>query len=455
MPFIPRIYLESNEEHHYFILGNNKLFSSNSSITESSTTELGKSVGNIAFSFSDTGTVGIVTITHDSKRNQLSLDRQTIVSNSSFSSESITAFDIEEGDLLLAKQASVSNDRTKTALLFTVATKSLRFKTAYVCVFDKAGELLWQQQVSREIIASYFDMVVNNNGIVYMLKQKAVKQKVKFTVVKFNADDDISESDIEDVAVENIKATKTQILSNGNIFIGGYNAIQQAGINILGCFSVIIDAKTLEKKSENFGNFSKLMQKGIAETKMYDPKKYKITIKAVCETTNGIITMVAEESRVEEIRSSNTLAGVIYTFRNVFANSFSTNGEFNNASILYKTQICKCLTRMPEYQSPVSVEVLNTKDKLFLIYNENSKADITKNEPSSTKYSVSLSAKKTQTLTCEVKNGIIDKKKVLINAPLEGRHFVNIAMQNSNEALVYTQTNAIRTGKIMLEKITW
>ncbi|MDR2839843.1 MAG: hypothetical protein LBV75_01050 [Paludibacter sp.] len=461
--FSARLYAGFDGEFHYFVLNNKDIFKIDSDLKQSSNLTLDEKFNEfVMFNFASPDGVGFVTLDYDKKANEIVIYKMNIGSGSHLSKQQVKTIELDKGDEYYPL-VTVSNDKSKKVLGLSIVSKKGEYKFTKLFVFDNKANIVWEEEVSPKFKNESFsisDLALSNNGIVYLMvtsfsTEKKRKINFKYEFVKVT-EDGIDETNSEIIPMSEIKDVAIKILKNGNLFVGGYYFDRSKKQEVLKSFSYIFDGKSLEKLSDdNSADFSKIIPQGTKPNLVYSFYPYNVVVSDVFEHQDGSVTMFAEERYFVKYYQNGGLYKVDYQYRNVFISTFSADGQAQDQAILYKSQYVKSTSELSPYKLPLSYDVLNIDDKLYLIYNESVKADISKNLPVKKLWDIGKNEDKTTTLVCEIENGKIGKKQVLVNSQQEGRYYVKVITENANEAVIYTQSEDVLTGKIMLEKITW
>jgi hypothetical protein len=256
-----------------------------------------------------------------------------------------------------------------------------------------------------------------------------------------------------------------KILSTENVFVGGYRLEQEGGKfvkgkeynikkeeRILKSFSFVFNGKTLDIINSQNYDYSKIAA-DINTRHLYYSGVRSLNTKGIYETDNGTITMLMEESLQVAYRQDGRITDVETVCKNIFIDSYTTDGAPVQSSILYKYQQNDAVDRLPLSSMPLSFDVLNLGNKLVLIFNDD--INNLQNNKCREKPVKMKNKSKVVATVCTIENGLIGNKTVFINSKKENRFYISLIKQFDNEALVYTQSQKVNSGPLMLEKITW
>ncbi|MDR0829953.1 MAG: hypothetical protein LBN95_07570 [Prevotellaceae bacterium] len=440
-------YVGSIGDSHYFIINNNILLKTDKALKKNTAFELNKAFEDIMLiNFSSENATGFISIANDTKGRNFIL-KKVFVKGDGLSEKNLQTLDCEKGDYYQSNVAT-SIDKTKKMVAISVISSKDVYKFTTIFVINTEGEIVWSKVISPTFKNDNFafnDMTVSNDGFVYILA-KSYKVKVKncnLHLLKVG-ESGVDENFTDAFPHNTIGNANIIELSNGNFFVGGYYTTAGTfsyanDIDELGTFSYVFD-NTLGKL-----NFKSQPMKEVKGAVSLDNSKSFKTLMGIYETTDGKVTMLAEE----QIVYYSTQAPTGYFHYNVLINSFDLNGNYGNSSILFKNQVSHTIHIMTSFY------VLKNNDELILIYNDNVKNDITQNLPKPKAFVAYKYKKIGQTVACTIKDGKVGKKQVLINAKENEEILYNLVEQFGNEAIIRVQTGMAGTGPIMLEKITW
>jgi hypothetical protein len=358
--------------------------------------------------------------------------------------------------------ASSNDENTGVSVVSEVEKKM--YKSSTVSVFDKDDKVVWKTKISPRFNNDSFgflDVTVSNDGKTVYLLAKSLNPKneknANTTLHLFKiTGDGIDETTSEAIVDADYHDATLKILSNGNIFVGGYRCEPgKKDVRILKSFSLMFDGKDLEKLNAHVSDYSKF----VPEKNMKNPTHYfngyaRTIIKGVYEMADGNVVMLAEESSL--MNGYQGYSSVFYAFRNIYIDTYTLDGEVVNTDILYKSQYISSGSEYPENALPLSFDVVQLKNELVLVYNDNVKNLAANNVDNVKKdFDIKKNAKKTVATMCSITDGKVGKKKALIDSKTEKRFFLKILKQYDNYALVYTQSKNFVKGSLMLEKITW
>jgi hypothetical protein len=357
--------------------------------------------------------------------------------------------------------SALSNSEKVKTTIFSVVEKNT-YKHSIVTVINEEEDVLWKVEIAPDFDNEKFgfiDAAVTNDGnTVYLLAKShsTVKKRYNHKLHFLKIDDSgVVDNVSENIPDANYKDVKMKVLSNGNLFVGGYRYEQKSKKEtVLKSFAYVLNPQNLETLNEQIFDYSKFIPHGEKHPYLYYNGYYRLNIRDVYETSDGKITMLAEESYQLNSYRNGVLYRVEYIFSNIFVDSYHLSGEPENSSILYKYQTIFSKSEYPQNALPLSFDVLPMGDKLMLVYNDdvNNLQDNTVRRKSFDlgKYKTRVAA-----TVCAIENGETGRKKALINSKDENRFFLKVLKSYENEAIVFTQAENFTTGALMVEKITW
>ncbi|MDR0829954.1 MAG: hypothetical protein LBN95_07575 [Prevotellaceae bacterium] len=449
-------YIGFDGNSHYFIINNNVLLKTDKALKKSTIFQLNKniqsqiilngvlknrallmSVKTKLINFSSEEAFGFISFENNNKENTLTLKKNSVKNNSL--SEKILQTIKHDKDDYIKTDVAVSGDKSKKLVAFSFIEKKINlnsyeiiYKHTTFFVIDADGEIIWNKTISSD----FNEINVCNDGSVVIISYETNENKCNLHLQKF---DEEGKNDITEVfPFKRICEIQFLELSNGNVFIGGYYSTGaynygNAATDDLGTFCYVFD-KNLEKLNFKSKTLEQTKPKDFTLKEAYS-KDTKKLIRGIYETTDGKITMLAEEE----------YSGI----KNILINSFDLNGNYENFSILFKKQG----TGYEGSSALFSFFVLKNNDELILIYNDDIGNDITQNVPNPKTFNRNQYKKTGQTIACTIKNGLVGKKQVLINATTEGRIMNYMIEQFDNEALIRVETEKAGLGQLMIEKI--
>ncbi|MCL2596900.1 MAG: hypothetical protein FWD66_04425 [Paludibacter sp.] len=427
---------------HYFIVDEKTLLKADESLKNITSIKLdNKFESEFLTNFYSEGIAGLLSVRHN--KNDFVIEKMTVDSKGLNESTLLTVSG-SEGDYYDADFASSPDKKIKMIALTIVSWKD-EYKSTFIFVVDNQGDVLWSENFSPDFNDKKFyfsDMCVDNDGSVYVLATSYTEKvkKCNLHLFKLNKKEDIEGRESFPFEFNRIGSTKLLVLSNGNIFAGGYYTETEYynyhnSATKLGTFSYVFDGQTLEKLKYKTKTLEGNLPKSVTLKQAYSDDMIKY-VKGIFETTDQKITMIAEEK------------GGGYS-KNIYIQSFDLDGNYQNSDILYKKQFLYNVSNWHSF------DVLVNGDELILLYNDNSKNNIFSNTPNVKDFK-SFAYKSGQTVACVVKNGIVGKKQIVIDAKAEQRIYFSLAEQFDNkEAIVRVQTGMAGTGPITLETIGW
>ncbi|MCL2596901.1 MAG: hypothetical protein FWD66_04430 [Paludibacter sp.] len=436
---------------HYFIVDEKTLLKADESLKKITPVTLDKKFDAESLTnFYAENVAGLICLEHN--KNDFVI-KKVIVGDKGLNETELLTISASKSDDYQADFSTSPDKKTKMIALTIISSKK-ELKSTFIFVINNQGDIIWSKNFEPNFdnkTLNFSDMRVDNDASVYVLATSFTKKvkKCNLTLFKINKNEDIDEKISIPVNFNRIGTMRMLVLSNGNIFVGGYYTEANEynfdnSIKDLGTFSYVFDGQTLEKQNFKTKTLEESIPKGITSKQAYTGDRIK-NIKGIYETTDGKVTMFAEEYIVEYSKyyPTNFMHG------NVFIQSFDLNGNYENSSILFKNQIASIADFL------VSFNVLINGDNLILIYNDNAKNDLSANKPKPKRF-LAYRYKKGQTVACIIKNGLVGKKQAIINGKNEKRIFYNAVRQLDNkEAIIRVQTGLTGIGTLMLEKLSW
>ena len=432
---------------HYFVVDKKTLLKTDESLKKITSVELPqKFESKTLTNFYSEDIAGFLCVKQN--KNDFIIQKMTI-NNKGLDETELLTVSAGKGDYYQA-DFSTSPDKKTKMIALTIASSKDEYKSTFIFVINNQGDILWSQNFApnfKDKSFNFSDMCVGNDGSVYVLATSFTDKvkKCNLHLFKLNKEEGIEEKNSIPFVFNRIGSMKMLMLSNGNIFAGGYytEADNAKDSKDAGTFTYTFDGQTLEKLNFKSKTLEATTPKDMS-SKAYIKEGMK-GIKGIYETTDGKVTMFAEGLTIISGRDIPTT----YVRENVSILSFDLSGNYENSSVLFKNQQAYTVDVL------ISFNVLVNGDELILIYNDHIKNDISVNIPKVKQY-ISFFYKKTgQTIACSIKNGIVGKKQVIINAKNEKRIFYNVAEQFDKEAIIRVQTGIASIGSLMLEKLSW
>jgi hypothetical protein len=437
----------------YFIIDHKTLFKTDKLLKNGTSFQLDKAFEDqLLIKFSSQSTAGFISIANGPKERSYILNK-VFVNGNGLSEKPLKTIECEKGDYYMYN-VSTSIDKSKKMVAISLVSSKDAYKFTTIFVINNEGEIIWSKTISPKFKNDKFEfhsMTVSNNGSVYILANSFEIGVKNCYLQLIKVDENGIDRNVTDAFPFNtIGAMRIIELSNGNLFIGGYYTT--AGVynytnssEQLGTFSYVF-SKSLEKINFKSKTLVETTPNNLNMREVYPPTKPNFKhIKGIYETSDGKVTMLAEEQLI----ISNSYMQKNYLRYNVIINSFDLNGNYENSSILFKDQICQIVNVL------TSFDVIKNNDELILIYNDNVKNEITKNLPKPKRIRVQNYKKTGQTIACTIKDGLVDKKRVLINAKKHDGIFYSVVEIFDKEAIIIVQTGMGGVGPLVLEKITW
>ena len=361
--------------------------------------------------------------------------------NLAFKYENTTFSGFQKGDFASGMVATSQNEKHQV-LIINAISKAYKYKGSIVFVFDDEGEILWKKQVQmnfKQVSFSLLDCAVSNDGKEVYIASESYSykgnDKVNSTleIKRVEEDEFANEEVIKNLDKKTVTNAKIIILSNDNVFLAANYEDDNDG----GFFNLTFPKKDASDNTMNIVPYRKVIASDI-RYKDFLPNMHTSLFKGVYETTDGIVSMITEEAA--DITFNNK--------RNVVINSFNLAGEYQKTSILFRKS-------SESYGTPViSVSVINAKDKLLLIYNEN-KDNLSTNSPDNAAFLAGGFKNNGMVALCEVVGGNIGNKYNIIDGKTSNLMFANILYVGDNFAMLKTMSYNTAPLKFGVCKLTW
>ncbi|MDR2684036.1 MAG: hypothetical protein LBB53_01480, partial [Prevotellaceae bacterium] len=326
--------------YHYFVVDEQTLLKADNPLKKiTSTTLKQKFEDNVLINFYSEDVAGFICV--EQNKNNFTVKKVNVGGNG-LTEKKLKTIACAKDDYYQANIAVSLDKKTKVVALSIISGKYV-YKFTEIFVINNQGELLWTEQISpkfKDDNFGFYGVCLGNDGSVYMLANSyTVKVKnCNLHLFKINESEGISESLTEPFPFNTIGTMKVITLSNGNLFVGGFFTKEGSfdyanDIDELGTFSYVFDAKTFEKQNFNSKFLPETMPKGLTLKEAYSGARGK-QIKGIYETSDGKVTMLAEET----VTIYSTQAPTLHCRNNVLIYCFDLDGNYGNSDILFKKQ---------------------------------------------------------------------------------------------------------------------
>jgi len=339
-----------------------------------------------------------------------------------------------------------SKDETRQVLLINVIALNYKFrevvynyKESIVVVFDEEGKILWKKRVQlnfKQETFSILDCTVSNDGnVVYIASISSKNENKKdgtLEIKRIEEDDFANEEIIKNLDKKIIENAKIKILSNGNVFLGAnYKEGKDAGF-----FSLTFP------KNEPSDYLMTIVPYKNAKTDrrfidFWTSENFPL-LKDIYETSDGVVSMITEET-----------FGNWNNTRDVVINSFNLQGEYQKTSVLFRKSAESYGTI-----TLITVSVIDAKDKLLLIYNEN-KDNLSTNLPENAAFLAGGFKKNGVVTVCEVVGGIVGNKYKIMDGTTSNLMFSDVLYVKDKVAVLKTMSYNTLPLKFGVCKLTW
>jgi len=375
------------------------------------------------------------------ENNFLELIKKTSTGNGTnldFKYEKINLGRVENGSWGSGVSAKSQNEKHKVLIINVISAG--KYTESFVVVFDDEGEILWKEKVQfnfKQENFGLYDCAVSNDGrVVYVagVSSEDDNQKNAILEIKRIEENNFSNEEvIKKLDKKTVKNAKINVLSNGNVFLGAnYKEGKDAG------FFYLTFSK--EEPSDYKMGIVPYKNAKLADTRFKDfcPSDNIPLLKGIYETTDGIVSMITEE--VDNFNFNNT--------RNVVINSFNLQGEYQKTSILFRKS-------SESYGTPViSVSVIDAKDKLLIVYNDNNK-NLSTNSPDNAAFLAGGFKINGIVTLCEVVGGGIGNKHKIMDGKTNKFMFSTVIYAKDKVAVLKIMSYNTIPLKFGICKLTW
>jgi hypothetical protein len=370
--------------------------------------------------------------------------------------------------------SATSPDKNKTALLInTLQTikNDNYYRKSTLFMFDGSGKLEWKTTFEMKFARESFviqNVVVNNDGNVFVVANTYIvkkKRQENQAIQTFMIDEDgLQETATSQKSGVYVTDMALKTLNNGNLFIGGYYSTKPVNaervLNYFGYdvgdfesegkFGIILGKNNLNEISFTTIPFKNSVPNGATYKEAYSDEYYTF-VRDIIETSDGVITLIGEEYRHDQVNSPLQQQAVpLHKSRNVLIDAFNQNGEVVNSSILFKKQENYGVI------SGIFANIIDAKDKILVLYNESKKHNLNVNKPISDEYEMKSYEKEGIGVVCEILNGEVGQKTQVMDCS-KTKTFLDSFYKISDNTAVITsikKSNGLFTGTYNGDKYT-
>lgn|GEM_PF-3452407 len=464
-----------NNNDFYLLLGNQTLCKLNADVTQAETFTLQKQMTDEAlFNFNSDYTMGIIGYVEGNTslifyRIEFSTD------GTDFKHDKVAELDCRRGDTFKFNVCENTGQSAKSVLV-TMISKNKEYKNSYVLTFGKDGYLLWQTQIEPHFTRPNFTfddiMQTDSSNQVFVLgksynfhngnSSNTIMELLR--IDKSGIIDNIS----EECPFAEIRSMKCKILTNNNLFIAGF---YKDGGNETdgGSFSALLNLQSNTFKL-TAKTFKESIARGAKPSNIFE-SNFEKNIVGIYQLSDTNIVVIGEDRQVKITQNSianNTVSpSYIFNAGNIFIGFYSTDGSLKRISPIYKNQNgekvdVRYLTQIKFYQllnefghQPISLRVIQSNNKLYLIFNDNIQNPVHQNIVHREYFNQWEMRTKGATFLCSIEGTTISRRKtLLINSKDSNRIFYDIIYNDSHKALALTQ---LLKGKndFTFEKLTY
>ncbi|GHT17991.1 hypothetical protein FACS189429_3380 [Bacteroidia bacterium] len=444
----------------YFLFGNKTLFKLNAAVNEGESMELNTKVdGNVLFNFCSEDTMGLICLKKSD--DELTVTQLTLNKNEGVFSSALLATLSATESSKLQFHTGESNDKTKKVALVTLISADKEYEQSYVLVFGARGELLWQTRIAPSFEKTNFtfnDVTVTNSGTDVYIVGKSYdfkQQTASNTVLQLLTIDQsgIIDQITEKCSFAEIRSLKFKVLNNNNIFIAGFYHDGNEDENNGGTFSALFNTS-----QNTFSLVAQTFKESLARgTKMNTAFKsdFAKKIQGIYELADSSIVVLGEDRQtlIMEKATDNALyVPHLFLAGNIFVEFYAADGTLNKFSVIYKSQsnskvnfsatpqIAAEQTINEFRHQPLSFDVIQSDNKLLLLFNDNIKNPVHQNIPRRENLDVADLKNVGATVLYPIDGTALSRRKtLLINTKDTGRAFSEVVWTGKREALLLIQ----------------
>ncbi len=247
--------------------------------------------------------------------------------------------------------AAESPDKNSFAIVLVVTNQNNELKNYIVYVFNKNGEILWNQTFENNFNNNYFNVhdfaLTNQHKVLFLISSaKSVKNKLSAPAMHL-----VSLYKMDQVNMENvtpfgyITSMKMLILSTGEYFVSGYFEEKPRTFST-GYFSAVYDVRLEEQKriqTTPFNlDFKARTDDRFDEFSTRPNQFYDMSCKQLFELDNGFVAMIGEQFAAVPYTDAkkgittytNISKGILY---NLFA--IDSDGERAGSDVVLRAQM--------------------------------------------------------------------------------------------------------------------
>ncbi|MDR2824292.1 MAG: hypothetical protein LBB41_03725 [Prevotellaceae bacterium] len=460
---------------YYLLLGNKTLCKLNAAVTTAETFDLPARLDSeVVLSFGDEENMGLICFKkteYDLIFSKLTLDK---IAND-FVREQIIALPIEEDDKLQLNVGE-SNYKSAQVVFVTLISAEKEYKMSHVLVFGTKGELLWQTEIMPRFEHPNFtfnDIAVNADGTEIYLLGKSYDFDGKFasnTVLQLLTIDQsgITDHISEKCPFAEIRSLKFKLLNNNNLFVAGFyrNGVENETDG--GSFSAVLDRQR-NSFELNHKLFKESLTRGTKMATAFMPDFTK-KIAEIYELSDTNIVVLGEDRQTKMMtKTADNAFYTSYSFSagNIFAEFYAPDGTLKKTTVIYKNQTgstadFKRVALVVAEQVindfrhlPISFSVIQSYDKLLLIFNDNAKNSVNQNVARRETLNISKLKTDVATVLCSIEGTTLSRRKMLlINTQKTERVFSDVIYTGERKALILTQLMKGK-GNFTFEKLNY
>lgn len=459
----------------YLLLGNQTLCKLDANVTKAESFILSEKLSDeVLFNFNSEETMGLISFVEDNY--SLIFNRFTLLTDENdFSREQIASLDLERGDSFQFNICENSN-KTAKAVLVTIISKNKEYKYSYILTFGNEGNLLWQSKIAPRFEKQNFTFeniaLANSANTVYVLGKSynfrnEMASNTVLEVLQIDRNG-IADKISEQCPFSEIRSMKCKMLTNNNLFIAGFYRNSNNETDG-GTFSALYDTN-LNTFKLNSKTFKESLARGARPGTAFKSDFTK-EIVGIYELSDTNIVVIGEDRQIKIMRNAiaNNLPSPSYMFNagNIFVEFYMPDGSLKHISVIYKNQIGEKIDvrYLPKIKSddllnemrhqPISVSVIQSNSKLFLVFNDNVQNPVHRNIPRREDFKEWEMKTNGATFLCNIEENTISRRKILLlNAKDTDRIFNEVIYAADHKALLLIQ---LLKGKydFTFEKLTY
>lgn len=316
--------------------------------------------------------------TFDKKSNEFILYKCVLNKESqrlAFDPEKLASFELSLRDGRFYYVAD-SDDNTKHSLTLLITNRKKEFTGLYTMLMNEEGEVLWGSTQMPAFNGQTFDVedvqVTNDGEVIMGVRSCTLNPRGTHSsnenIHVITVSEDGMDMVTQEVSFGAVKDMAMKIMSNGNLFFGGYYSSVYKD-PATGVFSVVYDR---EKKQ-----FNDLSNRYLTDLIKDDKKirvfgnrqknsKFDLACRAVHQLDNGNIALMGEQALLIIVVDSKGLYKYYYHRKDIFCHYFSPDGEEIRTHTIPKYQLSVGTT------VPISYDSFPIENNIYVVYNDNS-----------------------------------------------------------------------------------